>query len=137
MRGVLVLLVIVACAAPVAPRTSSLEIATDRGTVVGRAHDGVREFLGIPYATAPRWRAPGPVAPWTSSRDATRRGPACPQPGHRETAEECLNLDVWVPEGANLPVLVWIHGGAFFLGTGSDPLYDGVSASRAARTRSS
>ncbi len=127
------LLVLTACTAPaVLPHASSLEIATDRGVVVGRAHDGVREFLGIPYATAPRWRAPAGVAPWTVPRDATRRGPACPQPGHRVTAEECLNLNVWVPDGEKLPVLVWIHGGAFFLGTGSDEIFDGARLARRA-----
>src|SRR5262249_49855431 len=99
---------------------------TDRGTVVGRARDGVREFLGIPYATAPRWRPPGPIAAWATPRDATHRGPACPQPKQRDTAEECLNLNVWVPAGDKLPALVWIHGGAFYTGSGGMELFDGA-----------
>jgi len=121
------LLALTGCAAPaVLPHASSLEIATDLGVVVGRARDGVREFLGIPYATAARWHAPAPIAPWTTPHDATRHGPACPQPHHRDTSEECLNLNVWVPDGTNLPVLVWIHGGAFYRGSGGDELFDGA-----------
>ena len=125
-----------------APRPSALEIATDRGVVVGRVRDGVREFLGIPYAAPPvgvlRWRAPAPAVAWTAPRDAARRGPACPQPEegfHRDTSEDCLNLNVWVPNGAlgKLPVLVWIHGGAFYQGSGGDELYDGADLAR--RTR--
>jgi len=127
------LLVFVACAAPVAPRISSLEVATDRGGVVGRARDGVREFLGIPYATAPRWRPPGPIAAWATPRDATHRGRACPQPKHSDTAEECLNLNVWVPAGDKLPVLVWIHGGAFYTGSGGMELFDGARLARRMR----
>jgi para-nitrobenzyl esterase len=123
-------------------RTSALEIATAHGVVVGRVRDGVREFLGIPYAAPPvgalRWRAPAPAAAWTAPHDATRRGPACPQPTegfHRDTSEDCLNLNVWVPDGAlgKRPVLVWIHGGAFYQGSGGDELYDGADLAR--RTR--
>jgi para-nitrobenzyl esterase len=141
------LAVVAACAAPAAtpparPRPSALEIATDRGLVVGHARDGVREFLGIPYAAPPtgalRWRPPQPAAAWTAPRDATRHRPACPQPEqgfHRDTSEDCLTLDLWIPDGATrpLPVLFWIHGGAFYQGSGSDELYDGSRFAR--RTR--
>jgi para-nitrobenzyl esterase len=89
-----VLAVLAACTTPgVAPATaprSSLEIATEQGVVVGHARDGVREFLGVPYAAPPvgalRWRPPAPAAAWTARRDATRRGPACPQPRRAITA---------------------------------------------------
>jgi len=130
VRSLLVLLA--ACAGPVAPHSSPLEVKTDRGVVVGRAQDGVREFLGIPYATAPRWRPPGEVAAWTAPRDATHVGPACPQPHRRDTAEECLNLNVWAPPGDHLPVLLWIHGGAFIGGTGSDGYWAGARLARRA-----
>ena len=128
--------------APHAPPARSLEIATDRGLVAGRARDHVREFLGIPYAAPPvgplRWRPPAPAAAWTGARDATRRGFACAQPEegfHRDTSEDCLNLNVWVPDGAPapLPVLVWIHGGAFYQGSGGDDLYDGADLARRMR----
>ena len=127
-----VLFTLTACVAPSAPRLALLDIATDRGVVIGRARAGVREFLGIPYATAPRWHAPAVVAPWPAPRDATRRGPACPQPHRSDTAEECLNLNVWVPDGEKLPVLVWIHGGAFYRGSGGDDIFDGARLARRA-----
>src|SRR5262245_39235296 len=135
MRVLLVILV--ACAAPVAPRSSStrppLEVRTDRGVVVGQAQGDVREFRGIPYATAPRWQRPGPVASWSGPRDATHSGLACPQVErgyHRDTGEECLNLNLWVPPGEHLPVMLWIHGGGFIQGAGSDDLYVGANLAR-------
>ena len=147
MRALLAVLVVTtACAAPAAappaaPRSSSLAVATDRGVVVGQARDGVRAFLGIPYAAPPvgalRWRPPQPAAAWAAPRDATHRGPACPQPEegyHRETSEDCLQLNLWIPDGASgkLPVLLWIHGGAFYQGSGGDDLYDGARLARRA-----
>src|ERR1700743_1853736 len=103
---VLSLCVLIACAGPRAPQISPPPvIATDRGAVSGHDHDGVRAFLGIPYATAPRWQPPGPVAPWPTPRDATQPGPACPQPKRTGTSEDCLTLNVWAPGGAHLPVL--------------------------------
>ena len=139
------LVVLVACAAPAATipkHASPLEVATDRGGVVGRAKDGVREFLGIPFAAPPvgalRWRPPAPAVAWTVPRDATHRGFACPQPEqgfHRDTSEDCLNLNVWIPEGATgqLPVLFWINGGAFYQGSGGDDLYDGARLAKRAQ----
>jgi para-nitrobenzyl esterase len=150
MRALVAVIVLAACAAPPrapapasapSPAAQSLEVATDHGRVTGRAHDGVREFLAIPYAAPPigelRWRPPAPASSWIGPRDATRHGAACPQPEeghHRDTSEDCLNLNVWVPDGATgaLPVLVWIHGGAFYLGSGGDVLYDGARLARRA-----
>jgi para-nitrobenzyl esterase len=97
--------------------------------------------LGIPYATAPRFGAPEPVAFDVVDADGTRFGPAAPQtldgplgelvPGMkvRETDEHaCLTLNVWAPEprdGGPLPVLVWFHGGSFVIGASSQAVYDG------------
>ena len=129
-----------ACSAPAPPSPPSPappEVATDHGRVIGRAEGGVRAYLGIPFASAPRWQPPGPVAAWSAARDATHRGVACAQPErgfHRDNAEDCLNLNVWAPEGAaRLPVLFWIHGGAFIEGSGGDDLYDGAALARRER----
>jgi len=107
----------------------------DTGALQGATTDGVTAFKGIPYAAAPvgdlRWRAPRPAAPWTGARDASAMGPDCVQgrmPGSPEPApqsENCLFANVWRPAGAKatgkLPVMVWIHGGAFVNGGSSSP----------------
>jgi para-nitrobenzyl esterase len=121
----------------------STTVATDRGLVVGSERAGNREFLGIAYAAPPvgnrRWKRPEPAPAWTTPRDATRRGRACPQPNTwgmvRDTSEDCLTLNVWVPAGADekLPVLFWIHGGAFFQGSGGDDFHDGAKLATVAR----
>jgi para-nitrobenzyl esterase len=128
-----------ASAATRLPLGGALVVQTDRGPLVGTTVEGnVRAFLGIPYAAPPtgslRWRRPVDAASWTALRDATRVGPACPQPDPPEYArvdEDCLSLNVWAPAGgaANKPVLVWIPGGAFAQGSGGYRLYDGTRLS--------
>jgi para-nitrobenzyl esterase len=105
--------------------------ATTDGTIHGKAAGTMDEFLGIPYAAPPvgplRWRPPQPRARWTGIREATAFAPYCPQPpsgfGVASTSENCLYLNVFIPAGApgrHLPVLVWIHGGAFLAGESDD-----------------
>ncbi len=108
------------------------------GPIVGTSTDDVLIFKGIPYAAPPigplRWRPPQPLPAWTQPRDATHYGTACPQPARRgragdsgATDESCLFLNVWTKAlDDKLPVMVWIHGGAFRLGSGSMPIYDGT-----------
>ncbi|MFF0558875.1 carboxylesterase/lipase family protein [Streptomyces sp. NPDC004266] len=122
---------------------------TRRGEVRGRTSpDGVTRFLGIPYAAAPfgarRFRAPAPPEPWTGVRDATAHGPTAPHapyappfdaliPENAVPGDDCLNLNVWTPApepGAGLPVMVWLHGGAFTNGSGSASGYDGSAFAR-------
>lgn len=124
---------------------------TDGGRpVVGTAHgpvrgsdDGlVKVWKGVRYAAPPtgglRWRAPVAPEPWTEIADATAFGPISPQPespiplgtGTRSD-EDCLFLNVWAPSGVSAgaakPVMVWVHGGAYIFGSGSQPLYDGTA----------
>lgn len=120
-------------------------VETRQGRLRGESRDGVLAFRGIPYARPPvgprRWRAPEPPEPWAGVRDATRFGAAAPQVasplstllGVEEAfAEDCLFLNVWTPslEGGGRPVLVWIHGGSFRMGSGSWPVYDGSRLAR-------
>jgi para-nitrobenzyl esterase len=98
----------------------------------------VVSFKGIPYAAAPvgrrRWRAPEDPAAWRNVRDATQFGPQCPQPQPSGAVnEDCLTLNVWTSARSTserLPVMVWIHGGGFFRGSGSNSAYDGEALAR-------
>ncbi|MDP9497251.1 MAG: carboxylesterase family protein [Actinomycetota bacterium] len=127
-------------------------VQTGAGALRG-AHEGdVLVFRGVPYAAPPvgdlRFRPPQPVAPWDGERDATRAGLAPVQTappfqyvpgldiyaGLGPVGEDCLYLNVWTPaaEGAGRPVLVWVPGGAFIRGAGSQPVYDGALLAREA-----
>lgn len=124
----------------VARKTAPLQIAS--GSLVGEQVGSVRVFRGIPYATAPlgdlRWRPPQPPQPWTGVRDATQFGAPALQSEtfspRSAQSEECLFLNVWTPVGASeqsrLPVLFWIHGGAFIQGSGAQPRYDGTELAK-------
>jgi para-nitrobenzyl esterase len=114
------------------------QVKTDAGPVEGTKNaDGVRVFLGIPYAAPPvgalRWEAPQRVAPWTEVRQATAFGARCMQGPiytdmvfRDQLSEDCLYLNVWAPASADkLPVMVWIYGGGFQGGSASEPRQDG------------
>ena len=114
-----------------------IDVTTSDGPVHGASADGARSWKGIPFAAPPtganRFRAPQPTTPWTAARDATAFGSVCAQGKNDGTfgsgTEDCLFLNVWSPEPAPakaLPVMVFIHGGGFISGAGSNGLYEGT-----------
>ncbi len=124
-------------------------VAIDSGLVAGKVlPSGVKAYLGIPFVAAPvrenRWRVPQPVKAWKGVYDADRMMPECIQPlrnhninhyfGEESTSEDCLYLNVWAPAtaktGAKLPVIVFIYGGGFTIGSSANPLYGGENIAR-------
>lgn len=116
-------------------------VRTASGLVEGTTVEGVHAFLGMPYAAPPfgehRFAAPAPPQPWEGVRPAVAHGPAAPQAASADiglfapdafvVGEDCLHLDVFTPDpgAAGLPVLVWIHGGAFSIGATSAAWHQG------------
>ncbi|WP_426499258.1 carboxylesterase/lipase family protein [Streptomyces sp. D54] len=116
---------------------------TKSGRVRGRraARDrGIVAVLGLPYAAPPfgarRFREPQPTEPWDGVRDCTDFGPVAPQsaelpgaPSWSPGDEDILTLNVWTPADGpgDLPVLVWIHGGAYVFGSSAQPDFDGTA----------
>jgi len=127
-----------ACAA-LAPGAVSTGLSNvvklDSGYVSG-LNGPVRIYKGIPYAAPPvgalRWKPAQSAARWEGIKTAVSFGPECIS-GRGVTptsSEDCLNLNVWTPAqaaGAKLPVMVWIHGGAYESGSGIMPLFDGTA----------
>ena len=119
-------------------------ITAEQGRLAGARDGTVDRFLNIPYAAAPigplRWRAPHRAPDWQGKRDASSLGVACPQTVRpalvaggvaERQSEDCLQLNIWRPKGArNLPVMVWIHGGAHVIGSGTFPVFDGSAFAR-------
>ncbi len=117
-------------------------VKTAAGLLRGINDGDVDVFKGIPYAAPPvgeyRWRPPQPVKAWEGVRDATKFGANCAQAGWPRkpgtiaegSSEDCLYLNIWRPAkgkpNKKLPVMVWIHGGAFVFGSGASPESSGV-----------
>jgi para-nitrobenzyl esterase len=133
--------------APLALVRSALADTPPRVEVEGGAVAGVRAgelatFKGIPFAAPPvrelRWKPPQPVVPWQGELVADRFSPMCLQPlraknsvfylGEEPSSEDCLYLNVWstAAAGARRPVMVFIYGGGWSIGSASLPLYDGA-----------
>jgi para-nitrobenzyl esterase len=121
-------------------RATPVVVHINSGDLAGESlAAGGSVFKGIPYAAAPtgtkRWQSPQPVPAWRGTRAATAYGSACEQPtqGWNDSlvasmSEDCLYLNVWTPAvktKERLPVMVWIHGGAFVGGAGTDPIFGG------------
>ncbi len=128
--------------------TNDALVETPYGTVRGADSGPVSVWKGIPYAQPPvgklRFHAPRPPERWSGVREALAFSPVAPQDTAHlnslartlgaETArqapisEDCLYLNIWSPraDAKKRPVLVWIHGGSFLIGSGSQPDYDGT-----------
>jgi para-nitrobenzyl esterase len=118
----------------------------ESGTVEGFTRDGVNRWRSIPYARPPvgplRLRAPQPVEPWRGVRYCHGFGYCSPQqrmytmlaPGkYQPMGEDCLTLNVVTPKRPSdqpLPVMVFIHGGGYFMGSSATPVYDGAALAR-------
>jgi para-nitrobenzyl esterase len=117
----------------------------DSGVAVGTSDDAALVFKGVPFAKPPvgnlRWKPPQRVT-WSGDRDATHFALPCPQPINANgaangggvsgaTSEDCLYLNVWAPKGAkNAPIMLWLYGGAGYLGAGHLGSYQGDSFAR-------
>ncbi|MFD3969878.1 carboxylesterase/lipase family protein [Streptomyces cyaneofuscatus] len=116
---------------------------TKAGQVRGRRSGrdpGITAVRGLPYAAPPfgadRFRAPRPAQPWDGVRECTAFGPVAPQsaelpgsPAWSPGDEDILTLNIWAPADGpgDLPVLVWIHGGAYVFGSSAQPDFDGTA----------
>jgi para-nitrobenzyl esterase len=122
-------------------------VGTKAGKIQGRLENGLYIFRGIPFAASTsddrRWLPPQSVTPWKGIRSALEFGNIAPQgadnlkvmPEFQKTemqSEDCLFLNIWSPglDDARRPVMVWIHGGAFNVGSGSSPMYSGETLAK-------
>ncbi len=123
----------------------TLQVKTQYGVLEGFEEDGVKKFLGVPFAQAPvgelRWKAPQPVQAWEGVREAKQFGNDPMQldifgdmqfrgPGR---SEDCLYLNIWTTAATTadaLPVLIYFNGGGLVAGSGSEPRYDGSAIAK-------
>ena len=144
------ILIVVAWSSVAVAKTSVVKTHSGAVSGVATSDGAVVSFKGIPFAAPPvgqlRWRAPKPVSAWKETLKADHFGASCIQGPNNEllpwtkefmyvtpVSENCLFLNIWTPKvsaSAKLPVLVYIHGGAFTSGSGDVPVYDGEALAR-------
>ncbi|WP_316798243.1 carboxylesterase/lipase family protein [Pedobacter frigidisoli] len=135
--------VTIATETPVSRLTTKISLT--QGQLQGtRSEHNVLAYKGIPYAAAPvgnlRWRAPQPAPKWDGVRSADKFGARPIQDSNllyefrsEEVSEDCLFLNVWTSASSNQerkPVYIYIHGGSFIHGDGSQVAYDGTSMAK-------
>ena len=116
----------------------NLKLPVTGGLIEGSAEGDLKKYLGIPYAAPPvgdlRWSPPQPLNAWSGIKDASVNSNICYQPyqpsefydrgpDQSTMSEDCLTLNIWTRASTtkeNLPVMVWIHGGALVWGSGSE-----------------
>ena len=141
------------CSCGAIAREAGAPIAeTSSGRVRGSVSKGISIFRGVPYGASTtghnRFKPPQKPQPWSGVRDALANGPSAPQdPGDRGNklvgntmflgnttqSEDCLSLNVFTPginDGRKRPVMVWLHGGNFFYGSGTATAYDGTNLAK-------
>ncbi len=149
MAAARVILLILSCC--VTARAQPVTVQLAEGTISGHVsysnisslrHVPLATFLGVPYGESTsgdgRWSPPRPKGSWSEARDANKFAAACPggtMTGNLSDphvfSEDCLFANIWTPAAAlaarkaTLPVVVWIHGGGFFVGTANDPVWWG------------
>lgn len=131
-------------------QTSHVRLQLPAGEIVGRTDDGVEAFFSIPYAAPPigerRFAAPAPAQPWTEPRDCTEPGASAPQRGRAVPGidvaplisagwvpgDNYLTLNVWRPAGGGegRPMMVFIHGGGFLVGSKDASVQTGTTFAR-------
>ena len=144
MMAVAGLAILSACSKKQATEVT-LQVQTKYGILEGFEEDGVKKFLGVPFAQAPvgdlRWKAPQPLQPWEGIRQAKAFGDDPMQPnifGDMQfrgsgRSEDCLYLNIWTTAATTadaLPVLIYFNGGGLMAGSGSEPRYDGSSIAK-------
>ena len=123
----------------------TLQVKTQYGVLEGIEEDGVKKFLGVPFAQAPvgdlRWKAPQPLQAWEGVREAKAFSDDPMQPNifgdmnfrGSGRSEDCLYLNIWTTAKTTadaLPVLIYFNGGGLMAGSGSEPRYDGSSIAK-------
>ncbi|MCU0759484.1 MAG: carboxylesterase family protein [Steroidobacteraceae bacterium] len=145
LSGWLAAIPLAAAAGRAAPPPDAPVVRTALGEARGlRRADGSLAWYHLPYAAPPvgerRWRPPAPASAWRGVRDARQPGVGCMQdarngslPTAAGVSEDCLYLNVFTRDArpaARRPVMVWIHGGFFRVGSGADPAFDGAALTR-------